>query len=159
AQRAGGLPGRLALPRPRPPEVPGRRPIREQARRISRSRDDGAIRRARQGGVHGLMTRTPLLWICGAPGVGKSAAAGEIFGRLQADGVRTGYVDTDQLGMCLPIPEDDPERTRLKARNLGAVVATFRQAGAERLIVSGVATAEEVAIFAAAAGGVAMSWV
>jgi ribosomal protein S18 acetylase RimI-like enzyme/adenylylsulfate kinase-like enzyme len=105
------------------------------------------------------MTSTPLLWICGAPGVGKSAAAWAVLSRLKSDAVRTGYVDIDQLGMCLPGADDDPERTRLKARNLGAVLAIFRQAGAERLIVSGVATAEDVPIFSAATDGAEISWV
>lgn len=104
------------------------------------------------------MTRTPLLWICGAPGVGKSTAAWEVVGRLSAQDVRTGYVDIDQLGMCFPVAHDDPERTSLKARNLGPVVETFQAAGAHRLVVSGVVTAREAPAFTSSAAGSAITW-
>jgi len=104
------------------------------------------------------MTRTPLLWICGAPGVGKSTAAWQVLGRLSAQDVRTGYVDIDQLGICFPVAPDDPERTRLKARNLGTVVETFQAAGAHRLVVSGVVTAREAPAFTSHAAGSAITW-
>jgi len=105
------------------------------------------------------MNRLPLLWICGAPGTGKSTVAWELFGRLQALGVRTGYVDIDQLGMCYPVIEDDPDRTLIKARNLGAWVETFHAAGAQRLLVSGVAAGQEVETFAKHAPGALITWV
>jgi hypothetical protein len=47
-------------------------------------------------------------------------------------------VDIDQLGMCYPEPASDPGRHRMKAQNLGAVVANYRAAGARCVIVSGV---------------------
>jgi broad-specificity NMP kinase len=89
----------------------------------------------------------PVLWLYGAPGVGKTTVAWELFVQLAAEGVATGYVDIDQLGMCYapptpqhwaPEPTDDPGRHRLKARTLDAVVANFRGAGARRVVVSGV---------------------
>jgi broad-specificity NMP kinase/gluconate kinase len=77
----------------------------------------------------------PVLWIAGAPGVGKSTVGWELFRGL--DGT-AGYVDIDQLGMCYPESPADPGRHRLKAANLGAVVRSFRSAGARALVVSGV---------------------
>ncbi|HEX5114737.1 MAG TPA: AAA family ATPase [Pseudonocardiaceae bacterium] len=84
------------------------------------------------------MTRLPMLWLCGPPGVGKSAVAWELFGEWAGRGIRLGYVDIDQLGMCYPDPADDPDRHRLKLRALAAVVANFRAAGARCVVVSGV---------------------
>lgn len=49
-----------------------------------------------------------------------------------------GYADIDQLGMCYPEPVSDPGRHRMKAQNLGAVVANYRAAGAQCVVVSGV---------------------
>jgi hypothetical protein len=86
------------------------------------------------------MTRDPIpvLWLCGPPGVGKTAAGWEIYRQLGRSGIAAGYADIDQLGMCYPEPPADPWRHRLKARNLGAVLATFRAAGARCAVVSGV---------------------
>lgn len=79
-----------------------------------------------------------VLWLCGPPGVGKTTIAVEIHRRMRQAGVDAGYIDIDQLGICYPEPDRDPGRHRLKARNLGAVVETFRTAGARCVIVSGV---------------------
>jgi hypothetical protein len=49
------------------------------------------------------------------------------------------YVDIDQLGICYPAPEGDPDRWALKERALGRIAGRYRQAGVARLIVSGVA--------------------
>jgi len=83
----------------------------------------------------------PVLWLCGPPGVGKTSVGWEIFSGLSRDGVEVGYVDIDQLGMCYPESAADPDRHRLKAGNLAAVVANFRAAGARCVIVSGVVDA------------------
>jgi broad-specificity NMP kinase len=89
----------------------------------------------------------PVLWLYGAPGVGKTTVTWELFVRLVRQGVPTGYVDIDQLGMCYapptprhraPEPADDPGRHRLKARTLDAVVANFADAGARCVVVPGV---------------------
>jgi hypothetical protein len=80
----------------------------------------------------------PVLWICGPAGVGKTTAAWQIYSSLTAAGIRTGFADIDQLGMCYPAPESDPGRYQMQARNLGAVAANFRAAGAQCMIVSGV---------------------
>jgi len=89
----------------------------------------------------------PALWLYGPPGVGKSTVGWELFTRLTAAGTPAGYVDIDQLGMCygppqpgdwIPEPADDHGRHRMKARNLDAVAANHRAAGARIVIVSGV---------------------
>ncbi|MTE17642.1 AAA family ATPase [Streptomyces sp. TRM43335] len=81
---------------------------------------------------------TPVLWLCGPSGVGKTTVAWQLYSQLVRDGVEAGYVDIDQLGICCPEPTADPGRHRLKAENLGAVVTAFRAAGARCVIVSGV---------------------
>jgi hypothetical protein len=81
--------------------------------------------------------RVPVLWLCGPPGAGKSAAGWAVYAGLARSGARAGFADIDQLGMCLPAPPDDPERYRLKERNLSAVGANFRAAGCDAVIVAG----------------------
>jgi DNA polymerase III delta prime subunit len=94
--------------------------------------------------------RLPVLWLYGPAGVGKTTAAWRLFTQLARDGTPTGYVDIDQLGMCYappgpdqwaPEPVSDPGRYRMKDRNLDAVVANFRAAGARCAVVSGVVDA------------------
>ncbi|HYN92887.1 MAG TPA: hypothetical protein VES42_03455 [Pilimelia sp.] len=83
-------------------------------------------------------TGTPVLWVCGPSGVGKTTVAWEIYAELARGGADVGYVDIDQLGMCFPERESDPGRYRLAAENLGAVVAGYRAAGARAVVVSGI---------------------
>ena len=93
------------------------------------------------------MAALPALWLYGASGVGKTTVTWELFVRLAGEGVPTGYIDIDQLGMCYaqpaprhwaPEPAEDPGRHRLKARALDAVVANFCDAGARCVVVPGV---------------------
>ena len=83
----------------------------------------------------------PVLWLCGPAGVGKSTIGWEIFTQLTEGGTEAGFVDIDQLGMCYPETPADPGRHWLKLRNLGAVVANYRAAGARCVIVSGIVDA------------------
>ena len=78
-----------------------------------------------------------MLWLCGPPGVGKTVVAWEIHRRIPD----SAYVDIDQLGMCYPATDSDPHQHVLKARNLDAVVAGYREAGASCVVVSGVVDA------------------
>lgn len=82
--------------------------------------------------------RLPVFWICGAPGVGKSATSWALFEKLGEEGVAVAYVDIDQLGMLYPEPADDPDRHRLKVDALNAVLPRYAAAGAEVLVVSGI---------------------
>ena len=81
--------------------------------------------------------RHSVLWLCGPPGAGKSAAGWALYDGLARSAARAGFVDIDQLGMCLPAPPDDPERHRLKMRNLSAVARNFRAAGCDAVVASG----------------------
>ncbi|MEW2398039.1 hypothetical protein [Streptomyces sp. NPDC046862] len=78
----------------------------------------------------------PVLWLCGATGVGKSTVGFEVYQRVLGAGATAAYLDLDQLGFCRPVP-DDPAHHRVKARNLAAVWRTYRAAGAQCLIMSG----------------------
>ena len=81
--------------------------------------------------------RLSVLWLCGPPGAGKSAAGWALYEGLARSGARAAFVDIDQLGMCLPAPPDDPERFRLKEQNVSALAANFRQAGCDAFVVAG----------------------
>ena len=84
------------------------------------------------------MTGTPVLWVTGPAGAGKTTVAWLIYTGLSGSGAEVGYVDIDQLGMCYPEPAEDPGRHRIAADNLAAVVAGYRAAGARAVVVSGV---------------------
>jgi len=81
--------------------------------------------------------RFSVLWLCGQPGAGKSAVGWALYDALARSSVRAGFIDIDQLGIFLPAPWDDPERFRLKERNVAAVAANFRASGGRALVVSG----------------------
>ncbi len=80
----------------------------------------------------------PVLAITGPGGVGKTTVAFEVSRRLEASGVGHALIDTDELDRLFPPPSDDPRKTKLTARNLAAVWANFRAAGAARRVIVGV---------------------
>ncbi len=80
----------------------------------------------------------PVLAITGPGGVGKTTVAFEVSRRLEASGVGHALIDTDELDRLFPPPSDDPQKTKLTARNLAAVWANFRAAGADCLVIAGV---------------------
>jgi len=81
-------------------------------------------------------------------GVGKSSVGWEIFTQLRVAGIKTGYADSDQLGLCYPVPDDDPVNHRVKSRSVGAVYRNFRDAGARCFILSGsVSSADEARMY------------
>jgi broad-specificity NMP kinase len=85
--------------------------------------------------------RPTVVWICGAPGSGKSAAAWALFESLVAEGIRVAHVDIDQLGMLYPA-EDEPQRHLLKAEALSALLPGYFTSGAQVVVVSGVVDPE-----------------
>ncbi|MEU4541521.1 hypothetical protein AB0G15_42505 [Streptosporangium sp. NPDC023825] len=85
----------------------------------------------------------PVLWLRGATAVGKSTVGYEIFMQVYRSGVRAAYVDVKQIGALRPVADDDVDSRRLKARNLAAIWAGHRAAGAQCLVVSGEADSGE----------------
>ncbi|MET8866064.1 hypothetical protein ABZW11_24270 [Nonomuraea sp. NPDC004580] len=84
-----------------------------------------------------------VLWLSGPSGVGKSSAGWEICDQLGREGVRTAFVDADQISLIYPEPEQNTHR--LRARNLAALWDGFRAEGAECLVLAGFAdTPDEV---------------
>ena len=74
----------------------------------------------------------PILWVCGATGVGKSTVGFEVYRRLFSAGVTAAYIDTDQAAFCGTAIDH-----RLRAENLAAMWQTYRGFGARGLVVVG----------------------
>ena len=79
-----------------------------------------------------------VVWVYGAPGVGKSTTAWQLYCDLSDSGLVCGYVDIDQLGMWYPALAQDLGRHLLKGRALASVVPNYAAADAGVLVVSGV---------------------
>ncbi|MBN6051091.1 adenylyl-sulfate kinase, partial [Nonomuraea sp. RK-328] len=79
----------------------------------------------------------PVLWICGAAGVGKSTVGFEIYLQIVRSGTRAAYVDLQQIGFLHPTAENDPDNHQVKAANLAALWPVFRNAGTRCLVISG----------------------
>lgn len=68
-------------------------------------------------------------------GVGKSTVGWEIFTQLTDAGVKTAYVDGDQLDLCYPVPPNHGGDD-IRQRNLAAIWPNFRAEGIRCVIVS-----------------------
>lgn len=90
----------------------------------------------------------PVLWLCGAPGAGKSAVAWEVHRRHGEEQVA--HVDIDQLTMLAPGPDDS---FALAVASFGSLVDVHRRLGTRALIVSGVIDPEQVPVLEAALHG------
>jgi hypothetical protein len=102
--------------------------------------------------------RPTLLVITGPPGVGKTTVAGACADLLAERGMPCAYVDMDMLRWCYPAPPDDPFHMRLGLRNLAAVWANCRAAGAERLLLADIVEQRsDVAGYEAAVPGARLS--
>ena len=97
----------------------------------------------------------PVLWICGAPGTGKSVTAWQLFESHRDEQVA--YVDVDQIKMLAPEPGDPFD---LAVANLAGLVEVHRRLGTRALIVSGVILPRELPVLeAGVAGRAAVTWV
>ena len=97
----------------------------------------------------------PALWLCGAPGAGKSVVAWELFHKRTDEQIA--YVDIDQLKMMAP---DAGETLDLAAASLTALVDAHRNIGTQALLVSGVIDPEQTTILEAALRGRAeVTWI
>jgi broad-specificity NMP kinase len=95
--------------------------------------------------------RLPVLWLCGAPGTGKSTVAWQVFDDLADEGLCVGYLDIDQIGMLQPPPDADQHCHRFKVDNLAGMMRNYHAAGGQVLVISGVIDPEHGADFAEAA--------
>ncbi|MEV6229512.1 AAA family ATPase [Saccharopolyspora shandongensis] len=87
-------------------------------------------------------SETPVLWVTGPPGAGKSTIGWRLFTRISGQGGSVAYVDIDQLGLIGPPPGGGAASHRIKAANLLRVIAVLRQRGVQQVIVSGVVDPE-----------------
>lgn len=87
----------------------------------------------------------PVVWLCGAPGAGKSVVAWELF-QARAD-EQIAYVDIDQLKM---VSAESGNSFDVAAASFAAFVAAHRSIGTRALIVSGVIDPDQTTILEAA---------
>jgi hypothetical protein len=83
-------------------------------------------------------SQLPVLWFCGAPATIKSTVGWQVFEDLADQGLCVGYLDIDQIGMLQPSPDGDPRCHRFKVDNLAGMVRSYRAAGTQVLVISGV---------------------
>jgi adenylylsulfate kinase-like enzyme len=86
--------------------------------------------------------RTRVLVITGPVGVGKTSTAIAIGEELKRAGEAFAVIDVDWLRWAGPAPLDDRFNSRLGHRNLAAVAANFRVAGARWMICADVIETE-----------------
>lgn len=98
------------------------------------------------------MSALPVVWLCGPPGVGKSTVGWQLFSRWASHGRTAGYIDIDQLSMRLPLGSAADAAARTKAANLASLLPNYAADGAQRIVVTGVASPVEVPVFDDAAG-------
>ncbi len=99
----------------------------------------------------------PVLLVTGPVGVGKTTVGSEISALLNRAGEPHAFVDMDSLRWCHPSPPHDPFNIALAMRNLAAVWANFRAAGAGRLILADVLESrDDLAGYRAAVPGAAI---
>lgn len=80
----------------------------------------------------------PVLWLCGATGVGKSTVGFTVYLRtVFGQRVPGAFVDLDQIGFLSPARPDDLARHRVKAGILAGLWSTFQAAGAQCLTIVG----------------------
>jgi hypothetical protein len=80
----------------------------------------------------------PILWLCGATGVGKSSVGFSVYAKTTfGRKVPGAYLDLDQIGFLSPTPPDDPTNHRVKTRILADLWRTFQAAGAKTLTIVG----------------------
>ncbi len=83
-----------------------------------------------------LSDEVQVVVLSGVPGVGKTTTAEAMSDLLLADGVPHAWLDGDQLALVYPRDSDDPHAHSLFFENLVHLWASYRAAGARRLIIA-----------------------
>jgi adenylylsulfate kinase-like enzyme len=78
------------------------------------------------------------LFLNGSVGAGKTTTAEAVGRLLGRRSVPHAVIDLDWLRCAWPSPERDPFNHELELRNLTAVAANYRAAGAQLLVLAGV---------------------
>lgn len=90
----------------------------------------------------------------GSVGSGKTSTAADAAEVLESREIPHALLDIDDLSAFWPAPPGDPFRFRLMLANLAAVWCNFRDAGAGRLLLSGVVESRaELTAYREALGG------
>lgn len=104
-----------------------------------------------------MTSSVPVMIITGPVGVGKTTVAAEVSALLDRAAIAHAFVDVDSLRWCYLPPPRDPFNVTIAMRNLTAVWANFRAAGAERLVLADVVESrDELARYRAAVPGAAI---
>lgn len=70
----------------------------------------------------------PVLWITGPASVGAPTVPRQLFTELAGSETHVvAFADADALCMCYRTPPDDPGRDRIRARNGGVVIGTYKR--------------------------------
>ncbi|MGN6483514.1 MAG: AAA family ATPase [Thermomicrobiales bacterium] len=102
----------------------------------------------------GMQTGPLVIVITGPVGAGKTTTAIALSDLLERVGVPHAMIDMDHLRWAWPPPPDDRFNARLGMRNLAAVSAAYREAGARVLVLADVVeTPEDRAAYAEAIPG------
>ncbi len=78
------------------------------------------------------------VFLNGTVGAGKTTTADELSKQVSLSGVHNAIIDLDDIRRSWPAPAGDPFNHELELRNLAALVANYREVGAERIILAGV---------------------
>ncbi len=79
-----------------------------------------------------------VLFINGTVGAGKTTTMDAMGTILRGAGIPHALIDLDGLRNAWPAPDDDPFNIRIAQVNLAAMSDTYRQFGAQMLVVAGV---------------------
>ncbi len=82
---------------------------------------------------------TPVLWISGAPGTGKTTTGWRVFELLRGAGAKAAYVDIDQLGLLGPFERLSGAAPHVvKAENARRLIAELAGLGLRQMVISGI---------------------